>query len=235
MSTERGPVEPPPSRWRFPPVDESNEHGVVGIGADLEPSTVLAAYRQGIFPMPARPGGAIAWWSPDPRAVLPLGGLRITRSLRRSMRRFTVRWNTAFGAVIRSCADPGRPHGWIDEQIVAAYERLHGMGWVHSVEVYAEGDRLVGGLYGVAIGGLFAGESMFHHEADASKVALVALVDQMRASGATLLDVQWQTTHLESLGAIEIRREAYLDELTEALDQPPWAPPAAAILTVRQE
>jgi leucyl/phenylalanyl-tRNA--protein transferase len=230
MSTDRGPVEPPPSRWRFPPIEEANEHGVVGIGADLEPGTILAAYRQGIFPMPARPGGPIAWWCPDPRAVLPLDGLRVSRSLRRSVRRFEVRWNTAFEDVIVACADPARPHGWIDEQVVAAYVRLHRMGWAHSVEVCAPDGRLVGGLYGIAVAGLFAGESMFHLETDASKVALVALVEQMRSAGAVLLDVQWQTPHLESLGAVEIPRAAYLERVAEALDQPPWAPPAAAVL-----
>jgi leucyl/phenylalanyl-tRNA--protein transferase len=235
MSTERGPVEPPPSRWRFPPVDAANEHGVVGIGADLEPATVLAAYRQGIFPMPARPRGDIAWWSPDPRAVLPLEALRISRSLRRSLRRYTVRWNTAFDEVIRACADPTRPHGWIDEQIVAAYTRLHRLGWVHSIEVYDEESSLVGGLYGVALGGLFAGESMFHRANDASKVALVALVDRMRTSGAVLLDVQWLTPHLASLGAVEISRASYLAQLEDALRRPAWMPPAAAVLALEHE
>jgi leucyl/phenylalanyl-tRNA--protein transferase len=225
MSSERGPIEPPPSRWRFPPVDHANEHGVVGIGADLEPATVLAAYRHGIFPMPSRPDGPIAWWCPDPRAILPLDGLRTSRSLRRSVREYEVRWNTAFPAVIRSCADPGRPHGWIDGQIVAAYERLHRMGWVHSVEVWSDAGVLVGGLYGVAIGGLFAGESMFHHATDASKVALVALVDHLRVAGGSLLDVQWLTPHLESLGAIEVPRARYLELVAGAILEPPSMPP----------
>jgi leucyl/phenylalanyl-tRNA--protein transferase len=213
----RQPIEPPPTPWRFPSVDAANEHGVVGIGADLEPGTVLAAYRQGLFPMPSRRDGPIAWWSPDPRAVLPLDGVRISRSLRRSRKRFEVRFDTAFDEVIRACADPGRPHGWIDRQVVDAYADLFDLGWVHTVECWSPSGRLVGGLYGVAIGGLFAGESMFHHEADASKVALVALVERMREAGASLLDVQWQTDHLESLGAVEIDRAEYLARLAEAL------------------
>jgi leucyl/phenylalanyl-tRNA---protein transferase len=213
----RLPIEPPPSRWRFPGVEAANEHGVVGIGADLEPGTVLAAYRAGLFPMPSRRNGPVAWWSPDPRAVLPLDALRVTRSLRQAQRRYEIRVDTDFDGVIRRCADPRRPHGWIDRQIVDAYTRLHELGWVHSVECWDETGRLVGGLYGVSIGGFFAGESMFHHARDASKVALVALVARLRDAGATLLDVQWQTAHLESLGAVEVDRPEYLARLGEAI------------------
>ena len=157
----------------------------MGIGADLEPGTLLAAYRTGLFPMPVRRGGEVAWWSPEPRGVIPLDGLRVTRSLARSCRRFDVRIDTAFGAVMRACADPRREAGWIDGRFVAAYTRLHELGWAHSVETWSRDeqghDELVGGLYGVAIGGLFAGESMFHRRTDASKVALVALVERLRA------------------------------------------------------
>ena len=173
---------------------------VVGTGADLQPGTLLAAYRCGLFPMPA--GSTIAWWSPDPRGVVPLDGLVVSRSLRRSCRRYEIRFSTAFDEVMAACADPRRPGAWIDRQVRSAYQRLHELGWAHSVEAWAPTTSWLGGLYGVAIGGFFAGESMFHHERDASKVALVALVEAMRASQASLLDVQWVTPHLASLGAV---------------------------------
>ncbi len=211
--------EPPPSRWVFPNVRTAPSDDVVAVGADLEPGTVLSAYRQGMFPMHLG-DGSLAWWSPEPRAVLPLDGLRLTRSLRRSMKRFTVTVDRAFAEVVAGCASPDREGRWINPQIEAAYTRLHSLGWAHSVEAWsAEGD-LAGGLYGVAIGGLFAGESMFYAERDASKVALVALVDGMRKGGGFLLDVQWATPHLRSLGAIEVPRERYLDMLSEALAYP---------------
>lgn len=191
---------------------------VVGIGADLQPGTLLAAYRCGLFPMPA--GGTIAWWSPDPRGVVPLDGLVVSRSLQRSCRRYEIRFNTAFEEVMAACADPRRPGAWIDRQVRHAYQRLHELGWAHSVEAWAPDNRLVGGLYGVAIGGLFAGESMFHHERDASKVALVALVEAMRASEASLLDVQWVTPHLAGLGAVPLSRALYHESLKAALRLP---------------
>jgi leucyl/phenylalanyl-tRNA---protein transferase len=212
------PVEPPPTPWELPPPETADERGVVGIGADLEPGTLLAAYRSGLFPMPVD-GGVVAWWSPDPRGVLPLDGLRVSRSLHQSVGRYEVTVDQAFGVVIEACADPDRPHGWINEPIVAAYTRLHELGWAHSLEVW-RGDDLVGGLYGVAVGGLFAGESMFHRARDASKVALVHLVDRLRDGGGRLLDVQWTTPHLVSLGAVDVPRTTYLDLLGEALEAP---------------
>lgn len=190
--------------------------GLVAIGADLEPGTILAAYRAGLFPMPVRWSRAPGWWSPDPRGVLPLDGLKVSRSLRKSCARYEVRVDTAFDEVIEACADPRRPHGWISKQIRSAYRQLHELGWVHSVEAWSDDGRLVGGLYGVSIGGLFAGESMFHHETDASKVALVGLVERLRAGGATLLDVQWKTDHLATLGAVEVPRSMYLELLADA-------------------
>jgi leucyl/phenylalanyl-tRNA---protein transferase len=219
----RVPVEPPPSPWLLPsPAGADGE--VVGLGADLEPGTLLAAYRTGLFPMPIHRGGDLAWWSPEPRGVIPLDGLRVTRSLQRSCRRLEIRVDTAFEAVMRACADPHRPAGWIDDRFVAAYTRLHELGWAHSVEAWARDDdggaELAGGLYGIAIGGLFAGESMFHRRTDASKVALVALVELLREGGATLLDVQWRTAHLATLGVIEIPRATYLARLAEALARP---------------
>jgi leucyl/phenylalanyl-tRNA---protein transferase len=199
---------------------------VVGVGADLEPGTVLGAYRAGIFPMPVQTDGAelLAWWSPDPRGVLPLDGLRVSRSLRRSCRRFEVRVDTAFEAVVDACADPGRTGRWITPSIREAYVGLHHLGWAHSVEAWDD-DGLAGGLYGVAIGGLFAGESMFSRRTDASKVALVGLVDRLRAGGASLLDVQWVTPHLASLGAVEVPRADYLRRLAAAVAQPPCGQP----------
>lgn len=216
------PVEPPPSAWAFPPPERVVDE-VVGVGADLEPGTLLAAYRAGIFPMPldGRRGRVMAWWSPDPRGILPLDGLHVSRSLRRSRRRFEVRVDTSIDEVIAACADRRRPSGWISPAIQSAYLRLHELGWVHSVEAWSLDDgTLAGGLYGVAIGGFFAGESMFHRSTDASKVALVALVEMLREGGATLLDVQWRTEHLARLGAAAIPRPEYLERLAAALALP---------------
>ena len=191
----------------------------------LTPEVLLSAYVQGIFPMDVE--GEIEWFSPDPRAILPLDGLRITRSLRQSCRKFDVRVDTAFEAVIRACAN--RPEGtWINEEIIEAYTGLHRLGWAHSVESWRDGE-LAGGLYGVSIGGAFFGESMFHRRTDASKVALVGLIERMSARGFTLLDVQFTTEHLERLGAIEIPRRTYLARLKKAvLIQTRFAEPAAA-------
>jgi leucyl/phenylalanyl-tRNA--protein transferase len=205
------PVEPPPTPWVLPSPHLADAHGLVAVGADLEPGTLLAAYRSGLFPMPFG-RRRVGWWSPDPRGVLPLDGLTVSRSLHRSCRRFEIRRDTAFETVMRRCADPRRPHGWINDDFVRAYVRLHEMGWAHSVETWLDGE-LVGGLYGVRVDGLFAGESMFHSATDASKVALVALVEWLRATGVELLDVQWCTDHLASLGAIEVERDEYLRSL----------------------
>lgn len=214
------PVEPEPSGWRFPDPEDAGSEDLVGVGADLEPGTILAAYRGGIFPMPVESGGPIGWWSPEPRGILPLENLRVTRSLRRSQRRYRTTINHSFEAVIAACADPDRPHGWISPEIIVAYERLHELGWAHSIETWSREGELVGGLYGIAIGGLFAGESMFHRAADASKVALIRLVSELRRGGARLLDVQWATEHLRSLGAVEVSRSEYLRRLQAALEVP---------------
>lgn len=216
------PVDPPPSRWAFPTSVEdvaraAGDGEVVGVGADLEPGTILSAYRHGLFPMPVR-RGVIAWWSPDPRGVIPLDGLVVSRSLRKSCSRFEIGVDQAFGEVLEACADRRRPGAWITREIKRAYYRLHALGWAHSVEAWTSDGRLAGGLYGVAIGGLFAGESMFHRQTDASKVALVGLVERLRAGGATLLDVQWVTPHLASLGAVTIPRAEYHRRLAGALD-----------------
>lgn len=194
---------------------------LVTIGGGLDPGTVLTAYARGLFPMEVAfgaelgGGSTLGWWSPDPRGVLFLDSLRVSRSLHRSMQRFTTTRDVAFAEVMRACADPSRPHGWITDQFVEAYTQLHRLGFAHSVEVW-RGAELVGGLYGVEIGGLFAGESMFHRVRDASKVALVALVDRLRqCPGPRIIDVQWRTDHLASLGVVEIPRRAYLDQLPE--------------------
>ena len=195
---------------------------IAGVGAVLAPGTLLAAYRQGLFPMRLQSRGPIGlgplgWWSPDPRGILPLDGLHVSRSLRRSQRRFEIRVDTAYDDVVRGCA--------IDKKFVAAYSELHELGWAHSVETWqvdARGrDALVGGLYGIAIGGLFAAESKFHRVTDASKVAVVALVDLMREGGGSLLDVQWTTPHLASLGAVDVPRARYLDLVARAVARAP--------------
>ena len=194
----------------------------MAVGADLQPGTLLAAYRSGLFPMPLGEGTRtfLAWWSPDPRAILPLESMRVSRSLRRSCARFDIRIDTAFDHVVAACAAPGRRGAWITPSVQKAYTRLHRLGWAHSVEAWTEDGQLAGGLYGVAIGGLFAGESMFHHQADASKVALVGLVEILRGGRHALLDVQWLTPHLASLGAQEIARLCYLRRLSLALQAP---------------
>ena len=216
------PTEPPRCAWAFPPPEAAGEQGLLALGADLEPGTLLAAYRAGVFPMPLGGVREMTWFSPDPRGIVPLGEFRPSRSLRRSARGFAVTADTAFGAVIAGCADPRRPGGWITPEIRAAYERLHALGWAHSIEVWDGDGALAGGLYGVEIGGLFAAESKFHVRTDASKVALAALVERLRAAGGErLLDVQWTTPHLATLGARDIARSEYLRRLAAALPTPP--------------
>lgn len=209
-------VVPEPTRWQFPELDELPEgDDLVAVGADLEPGTLLTAYALGCFPMPLD-RKTIGWFSPDPRGILHPSKLRVSRSLRQSAKRFQVTVDEAFDEVIAGCADPSRPMGWIDRRIVRAYRRLHHMGWVHSVEVWDD-EGLAGGLYGLSIGRLFAGESMFHRRRDASKVALLHLVDLVGTAPTTLIDVQWLTPHLASLGAEECSRARYRDLVDEAM------------------
>ncbi len=220
----RPPTEPPATGWAFP--TDLPEGDVVAVGADLAPGTLLAAYRRGLFPMRLRPHGRIGWWSPDPRGVIPLDGFRTTRSLARSARRYTVTVDRAFAAVIRGCADRRRLHGWIDRAFVEAYTELHHLGWVHSVEAWTDDGRLAGGTYGVASGGLVAAESMFRAlvvgpaSTDAGKVAVAALVELLAAGGATVLDVQWATDHLRTLGAVDVPRPEYLVRVRDAVARP---------------
>jgi leucyl/phenylalanyl-tRNA---protein transferase len=211
------PVELPPSLWDFP--DPSGAAGdLICVGADLEPATLISAYRRGLFPMPhGRKRRDIGWWSPNPRGIIPIDGFHESRSLRRARRRFEVTHDRQFTEVMRQCGDPRRPHGWINEPFIEAYSRLHQLGWASSTEVYDDTGELVGGVYGVRVGRLFAGESMFHRATDASKVALAALLDRLNSDGVELFDVQWTTPHLSSLGAIDISREEYLRRLAAAI------------------
>lgn len=176
---------------------------------------MVDAYAHGAFPMPAEGVEPMLWWSPTRRGVLRIADAHVSRSLRRALNRFDVTVDESFDEVIAACADPSRPGAWIDEPICAAYTRLHELGWAHSIEARDRDGSLAGGLYGLAIGGLFAGESMFHHVRDASKVALVGLarlLDDEHAS-ERLVDVQWRTPHLASLGVTEVSRDAYLAAL----------------------
>lgn len=181
----------------------------------LTPDVLISAYAQGIFPMGVE--GQIQWFSPDPRAILPLNGFRCSKTLRQTVRsdKFEIRIDTSFREVMLACGERGEGT-WIMPELVRAYGRLARLGLAHSVEAW-QGGQLVGGLYGVALGGAFFGESMFHHVRDASKVALVALVERMKTRGYTLMDIQYLTPHLESFGAVEIPREDYLSRLAAAL------------------
>lgn len=217
------PTELPPSEWQFPqvPVEEPSE--IVGLGADLRPETILAAYRSGLFPMPfdRHQGGVqVGWWSPNPRGVLPPDQLRVSRSLRRSLRRYKVTINQDFAGVIDGCRLTPRDGGWITRQLRDAYVELFRLGWAHSVETWAPTGELVGGLYGVGTHGLFAGESMFSLAPDASKVALVRLTEKLAEVDEAVLDVQWVTDHLASLGAVEVSRRDYQTTLSGALGLP---------------
>jgi leucyl/phenylalanyl-tRNA--protein transferase len=217
------PIEPPLNQWYLPdPRVAPEDEDLVGIGADLEPGTLLAAYRSGLFPMHVnvddeRPVG---WWSPHPRAVIV--DLKVSRSLRRSLKRFQVSVDSDFEAVMAACAREHADGQWINAEITQAFQQLFAMGWAHSIEVHTSDGELVGGLYGVSIGGFFAGESMFHTVPDASKVALVHLKAILEANGdpRNLLDVQWRTEHLGTMGAIELPRSQYLVRLEQALAAP---------------
>lgn len=201
---------------RFPDPRESPGDQPLAYGGDLDPETLLDAYTHGIFPWPD--GDTVWWWSPDPRCVMPLDGFHVSRSLARTIRsgRFTATVDHAFTSVVRACAD--RPEGtWITPAYARAFQRMHQLGHAHSVEVWTADGALAGGVYGLAVGGAFMAESMFHRVSDASKVALHHLVGFLRARGFALLDVQMPTPHLESLGAVTISRDEYLARLATAL------------------
>lgn len=226
----RTPIEPPPdgrtrpprpmapSAWQLPPASSADAEGVVGLGGDLAPETLVDAYRRGIFPWPheAHP---LPWFSPDPRGVLDPTSVHVARSLKRSLRRhgWTTTVDVAFPAVVAACADRGAEGTWITRAMARAYGRLHAAGWAHSVEVW-DGDVLVGGVYGVQVGAVFTAESMFHRRTDASKVALVDLARRFEQAGGRLLDVQLTTEHLRTLGAIDLPRELFLAVLVTLRD-----------------
>lgn len=209
--------------WLFDP-ESADEQGLVGIGADLEPSTILDAYARGVFPTRFEPFSdpkyPMFWWSPDPRAIIELERFRVSRRLARTYRsgKFRVSYNADFLGVIQGCSvrDEGT---WITEDVIDAYVRLHRLGHAHSVEIW-QGNELVGGTYGVAIGGFFAAESKFHRVTDASKIALIGLVRRLIEQGFTLLDIQMVTPHTARFGAEEIPRSTYLDRLQAAIAIP---------------
>lgn len=223
--------------WLTPNVAEAKPgQDLIAVGGDLSAENLLRAYVSGLFPMDVDLGelidmpalaqssveSVIGWWSPDPRGVLPLEALQVSKSLRKSCKRYRVTFDLSFEAVMRGC-QTGRGDGWITPRYLGAYTELHRLGHAHSVEVRDTTGALVGGLYGVEVGGFFAGESMFHASRDASKVAVVALVDAMLRAGGSgrLLDVQWQTSHLATLGVVEITRSEYLARLKAAIVLPP--------------
>ena len=217
-------IAPAPTPWGFPHHSTWDpDDDLVALGADLEPGTLITAYATGLFPMPVtfEADEQLGWFSPVERGVLPLDGMRVSRSLRRAARDFEIRIDTAFDEVVAQCGSPERPDGWITPEFARAYSRLHRLGWAHSVEAWRDG-RLAGGLYGVSIGGLFAGESMFHRERDASKAALLGLVELLGDHHADqrVLDVQWQTPHLASLGVVRRPRAEYLESLGHAIGVP---------------
>jgi leucyl/phenylalanyl-tRNA--protein transferase len=201
--------------WRDPELADAT--GLVAMGGDLSPDRLLEAYRRGIFPWYDE-SLPICWWSPDPRAIFELESFHVPRRLQRTCRsdRFQVTIDRAFLGVIRGCADRPGQGTWITSEMMAAYESLHRLGHAHSVEVW-DGEVLAGGIYGVALGGLFAGESMFSRRRDASKVALVHLVGRLREQGFQLFDIQFLNPHTARLGAVEILRKDYLARLRKAL------------------
>jgi leucyl/phenylalanyl-tRNA--protein transferase len=200
--------------------DFADETGLIAIGGDLRPKRLLQAYRAGAFPWYDE-DEPICWWSPDPRAIFELDGLHVSRRLRRTLRsrRFTITVDRDFAGVIRGCAEEREDGTWITTEMIHAYEELHRLGHAHSVEAWQDCE-LVGGVYGVAIGGFFAGESMFARRSDASKVALVHLVERLRQQGFQLFDIQFLTEHTIRLGAVEIPRPVYLARLRKAIAAP---------------
>jgi leucyl/phenylalanyl-tRNA---protein transferase len=211
------------------------DHDVVAVGGDLSPDTLILAYSLGLFPIPMDPGSraesgdtesveTLAWFSPNPRGVLLDGDFHASRSLFRSAKKMRITVDQSFEMVIRECANPHRPHGWITPDVIRAYTELHHLGIAHSIEVRDEDDTLIGGLYGVELGGLFAAESKFHLRKDASKVAVLELARRVFSgmdASSRLIDVQWATPHLMSLGVQEISREEYQERLSVALSLPP--------------
>jgi leucyl/phenylalanyl-tRNA--protein transferase len=204
------------------PPELAGPDGLVGVGGDLRPATLLRAYAEGVFPW-FNDGDPVLWWSPDPRAVIELDCVHVSRSLARTIRsgKFRVTYNQAFRAVMRGCAEERDEGTWITPEMFDAYTELHRIGRAHSVETWVTDETgspvLAGGIYGVSIGALFAGESMFYRVSDGSKAALVALVDRLRQRGFTLFDVQMRTDHTTRMGAVDIPRAEYLARLRDAV------------------
>jgi leucyl/phenylalanyl-tRNA--protein transferase len=210
------------NRLSFPPPHLAIKEGLLAVGGDLSPERILLAYRNGIFPWYSK-GEPILWWSPDPRLVLYPDELRISKSLRKVIKRnlFQVTFDKAFDAVIQACADAKRSYGegtWITDEMQSAYCELHRQGYAHSVEAW-QGEKLVGGLYGIAIGRAFFGESMFSHVSNASKVAFVTLVENLKRLKFALIDCQVRTDHLIRFGALEIPRKVFLEQVAKAVDR----------------
>lgn len=212
------------SVWDFPSPEQMPKDDLVTLGADLKPETLIDSYKHGIFPMHIQIENKreIGWWSPQQRGILPLNKINVSSSLKKSMKKYIVTFDQDFDAVIEGCGDDKRPKGWINKDIKTAYKKLFDLGYVHSVEVWNKKDELVGGLYGVEVNGLFAGESMFHQQTDASKTAMVYLVNQLKeAGGERIFDVQWQTPHLKSMGVVKISRAKYISLLPEVMNTAP--------------
>lgn len=202
----------------FPDPKQASEEGIVAYGGDLAPSRLMMAYRLGIFPWYSL-GDPILWWSPNPRLILEFDDFKLHRSLRKKLSSFEIRFDSAFSKVIRECASverPGQKGSWIVPEMIEAYETLHALGFAHSIEAYRNG-TLVGGLYGVGVGRVFCGESMFAHVSDASKAAFAVLVDHLKNWGYDFIDCQVPTRHLKSLGAKEVSRNEYLERLGESV------------------
>lgn len=218
VCTRTGPQPLPPPRFVFPAAARADRNGLVAYGGDFEPESVVSAYVRGIFPWP-HGETEMLWFSPDPRAIIPVGGLHVSRRLERTIRsgRFRVTLDAAFERVICACAV--REEGtWITERLVRGYVKLHELGWAHSFETWTADGELAGGLYGVAVGSMFGAESMFYRVTDASKVAMVAMMEHAERIGLTLVDVQVLTEHTERMGAIEVPRSDYLRRLRGALE-----------------
>ncbi len=219
MTSHTAPPRPPgASRWILPAPESADEHGVIGVGADLHPATLVEAYRNGIFPWP-HDDLPLPWFSPDPRGVVDVHALHVSRSLRRTLRRsgWTTTVDRDFAGVVSACRHRPGEGTWITDEMVEAYVALHRLGWAHSLEVW-DGDDLVGGVYGLLVGAVFTGESMFHRVPDASKVALVDLVNRLAIAGGVLLDAQLTTPHLATMGARDVPRDAFLEVLRAVRD-----------------
>ncbi len=206
-------------RLVFPDPERATPDGIVAYGGDLHPSRLLLAYRSGIFPWYSK-GDPILWWSPDPRLIMELEDFRLRRSLKKRLKRFEIRFDTAFERVMRECATvprPGQRGSWILDEVIEAYSELHALGYAHSIEAYLDGE-LAGGLYGIAIGRVFCGESMFARRSDASKAAFAVLVERLKEWGFDFIDCQVPTAHLKSLGAVEVPRHLFLERLKRAVE-----------------